>query len=85
MDINIPLFRDTNTLEVEHITPNYETKANGHSNGHPKPDEAHGHQNGNGEVHQNGHLNGASSHEKPYNIYMDAMGFGMGACCLQVS
>lgn len=53
----------------------------GHANGH-----TNGHTNG----HANGHLNGASvsnsngtGEEKPYNIHMDAMGFGMGCCCLQ--
>jgi glutamate--cysteine ligase catalytic subunit len=47
---------------------------------HDPDSNNHEHTNTNGVG--NGVSNG-SSHEKPYNIYMDSMGFGMGACCLQ--
>jgi glutamate--cysteine ligase catalytic subunit len=44
VDINIPLFRDTNTNPLADVS---------------------------------------AESPKPYNIHMDAMGFGMGCCCLQ--
>lgn len=68
VDINIPLYQDTNT--------------------HPDAGEAHycsshdNHHSHNHEYEQNNDV--CSGHvPRPYNIYMDAMGFGMGLCCLQ--
>lgn len=68
MRIDVPLFRDINT------NPYIDAKL------HLEASHAHPSNSQNG----NGHSVESVSWAKPNNIYMDAMGFGMGCCCLQV-
>jgi hypothetical protein len=86
VSINVPLYKDTHTdphidakLHKEAVQGN---SAAPHANGN----HAHPHENGHVHSHENGHhaQNGVSHQDKEFNIHMDAMGFGMGCCCLQV-
>jgi hypothetical protein len=80
VSIDMPLYKDTHTdpyIDAKLHSEAIHSYANGKANGDA---------NGTGHAHANGHpaQNGASQ-GKEFNIHMDAMGFGMGCCCLQVN
>lgn len=92
--IDVPLFKDTNTdpnidqkLHQKAVAAFAHDHSGEHLNGASPQHNGNGSGNGTGNgtngVGHNG--NGCSGGEdaKPYNIHMDAMGFGMGMCCLQ--
>jgi glutamate--cysteine ligase catalytic subunit len=63
-----------------HANGTSHSHANGTSHSHANG-TSHSHANGNSHAHANG--NGVHHEGKEFNIHMDAMGFGMGCCCLQ--
>jgi len=94
--IDVPLFKDANTdplideklyAEALNAYSNAPDRAHALANANSHSHE-HNNLNGNGNHnHNHNHANGVP-HKGPYegkpmNIYMDAMGFGMGCCCLQ--
>lgn len=95
--IDVPLYKDTNTDPFidskiyEEALSTYSTHSHNHSNGngngnghhYPAPDNAHEHNLNNNANLPNGVPFKGSFEGKANNIYMDAMGFGMGCCCLQ--
>lgn len=76
VSINVPLFKDKNTdpLVDSKIYTEALNRANKENRNGSAPDQAH---------HAHDNLFKGPFEGKENNIYMDAMGFGMGCCCLQ--
>jgi glutamate--cysteine ligase catalytic subunit len=78
VSIDVPLYKDS------HTDPLIDAKLHNeavHTYAHAKAQDANGTAPAHAHSHTNG--NGVAHDEKEYNIHMDAMGFGMGCCCLQ--